>query len=81
MDFSLMFLPLPPDFSPVTLDIEDIEISAGSTMAFYVASTDRIRADDQVLTVDDGVVTILGPSRYVNSDGGIFGYGHNDIAW
>ena len=65
----------------MTLDVEDIEISAGSTLAFYVASTDRMRANDQIMTADDGVISVLGPSRYVNSRGGLFGYGHNDIAW
>jgi hypothetical protein len=64
------------DESFVTLDIGDIEMSAGSTLSFYVASTARVMAGSQTYPLpDDGVVTLLGPSRYVQSNGGLFGYG------
>lgn len=71
-----------PDNSTVTLDIDNIELRAGSFLAFYVASTDRIVAGGHSNNTLDGVLTILGPSRYVNSGGGLFGSdGSDDIAW
>ena len=70
------------DASFITLDIENIEMSAGSVLAFYVASTMRINVGDQIYTPpNDGVVTLLGPSQYVCLAGGLFGDGHDDIAW
>jgi hypothetical protein len=54
----------------------------GSFLSFYVASTERLVASNQTyVIVSDGTVTLMGPSRYVNSAGGLFGYGHNDISW
>ena len=73
---------LTSDASFITLDTENIEMSAGSVLAFYVASTTRIKVGDQIYTPpNDGVVMLLGPSRYVWSAGGLFGDGHDDIAW
>lgn len=70
------------DNSTVTLDIDNIDVRAGSSLAFYVGSTGRIVAGGHRNNTQDGIVTIMGPSRYVNSGGGLFGAdGSDDIAW
>ena len=67
----------------MTLDAGGVTISTGSSIAFYVASTNRIYAGNYSgIDPEDGVVTLLGPSRYVNSEGGLFGHeGSTDISW
>ncbi|KAL3782646.1 hypothetical protein HJC23_010155 [Cyclotella cryptica] len=68
------------DGSFVTLDIGDVKMSGENNRSFYVASTGRLMAGNHSF-VSDGTVTLLGPSRYVHSAGGLFGYGQDDISW
>jgi hypothetical protein len=66
----------------VTLDLVDVEVNAGSVVAFYVTSTDRLMAGP-VMEEDpsDDVVTLLGPTRYVHSGGGLFGSDYDNVTW
>jgi hypothetical protein len=66
----------------VTLDLVDVEVNAGSVVAFYVTSTERIMAGP-VMEEDpsDDVVTLLGPTRYVHSGGGLFGSDYHNVTW
>lgn len=67
----------------MTLDVRDVEVGAGSVVAFYVASTERLKAGLSLSEQDssDGVVTLLGPTRYVHSNGGIFGSDYYNVTW
>ena len=67
----------------MTLDVGDVEVGAGSVVAFYVASTERLMAGSSLSEQDpsDDVVTLLGPTRYVHSDGGLFGSDYDNVTW
>lgn len=66
----------------VTLDVGDVEVGAGTVVAFYVTSTERLMAGPlSELDPSDDVVTLLGPTRYVHSGGGLFGSDYYNVTW